>query len=298
MRGNESKAMEEIFDSALLVRRKLRALRIGDEGAAFLMHRVAEDLAERLATVDRRFERAATLFCVTGDAKAVLHESGKVGDVLRVEADDAFLGAREGVTARPETIPLQAASLDLAVSLLALQETNDTPGIFAQIRRALKPDGLFLGAMAGSGTLAELRESMLQAEAEISGGATPHVHPFADVRDVGGLLQRAGFALPVTDVETITVRYDTIFPLMRDLRAMGATNVLRERSRRPAPRSLFMRAAEIYADRFSDPDGRIRATFQIVWFSGWVPHESQQKPLKPGSAEVSLSKILGKGQPL
>src|SRR5690606_30511910 len=142
------------------------------------MHRVAEDLAERLATVDRRFERAATLFCVTGDAKAVLHESGKVGDVLRVEADDAFLGAREGVTARPETIPLQAASLDLAVSLLALQETNDTPGIFAQIRRALKPDGLFLGAMAGSGTLAELRESMLQAEAEISGGATPHVHPF------------------------------------------------------------------------------------------------------------------------
>ena len=287
--------MEEIFDSALLVGRKLRALRMGDEDAGFLMHRTAEDLAERLATVDRRFERSATLFCMTEDAKAALLASGKVGKVLRVESDTAFLGAQDGLVAPPETVPLHPASLDLAVSLLALQETNDTPGMFAQIRRTLKPDGLFLGAMMGSGTLVELRESLLQAETEISDGVTPHIHPFADMRDVGALLQRAGFALPVTDVETVTARYDTMFGLMRDLRAMGATNVLRERSRRPASRSLFMRAAEIYADRFSDQDGRIRATFQIVWLSGWAPHESQQKPLKPGSAEVSLSKVLGEG---
>jgi hypothetical protein len=146
--------------------------------------------------------------------------------------------------------------------------------------------------MTGAGTLTELRASLLSAETELAGGASPRVSPFADVRDAGALLQRTGFALPVTDIDTLTVRYDTMFHLLRDLRGMGATNVLAERSRSPVGRSLFARAAEIYAERFSDPDGRIRATFDIVWMSGWAPHESQQKPLKPGSAKVSLADAL------
>jgi SAM-dependent methyltransferase len=190
-------------------------------------------------------------------------------------------------------VPFEPASLDLAVSLLALQEANDVPGVMVQIRRTLKPDGLFLAAFAGAGTLAELRESLLAAETELYGGASPRVAPFADVRDAGALLQRAGFALPVTDVETVTVRYDSLFALLRDLRGMGATNTLADRSRRPAARALFARAAQIYAERFADADGRVRATFNLVWMSGWVPHESQQKPLKPGSGQVSLAKILG-----
>ena len=175
------------------------------------------------------------------------------------------------------------------MSLLSLQEANDLPGALIQIRRALRPDGLFLGAIAGGGTLAELRESLLAAETELYGGASPRVAPFTDVRDAGALLQRAGFALPVADVETVTVRYASMFGLLRDLRAMGASNALVARTRRPS-RRLFARAAEIYAERFADPDGRIRATFAIVWMSGWAPHASQQKPLKPGSATVSLAK--------
>jgi SAM-dependent methyltransferase len=189
-------------------------------------------------------------------------------------------------------IPLEPESIDLAVSLLSLHEANDLPGALIQIRRALRPDGLFLGAIAGGGTLAELREALLAAETEIYGGASPRVAPFTDVRDAGALLQRAGFALPVADVEPLTVRYDSIFALMRDLRAMGAANALIARSRRPGSRRLFARAAEIYKERFSDPDGRVRATFSIVWMSGWAPHASQQKPLKRGSAEVSLTKVL------
>lgn len=286
--------MEPVFDTRLVLARKRRALRRDEAGAAFLMDRAADDLAERLATVERRFARAAALFSFTDAAARALRGSGKVDDVIRVEADAAFLGGEEGIVAAPETVPLEPESIDLAVSLMSLHETNDTPGVLAQIRRTLKPDGLFLAAMAGAGTLAELREALLAAETELSGGAAPRVIPFADVRDAGALLQRAGFALPVADIETLTVRYDTMFDLMRDLRAMGAASALAQRSRRPATRALFMRAAEIYAERFCDPDGRVRATFNIVWMSGWAPHESQQKPLKPGSGRVSLAEALAK----
>ncbi len=261
------------------------------------MRRAAEDLADRLSTLHRRFDAAATLFCITGDARAAILESGKVATVTRIEADAAFLRGAEGSLAASETVPFPPEGLDLAVSILSLQEANDIPGMLIQIRRALRPDGLFLGAMAGSGTLAELRESLLAAESELYGGASPRVVPFADVRDVGALLQRAGFALPVADVEAITVRYDDMFALMRDLRAMGVTNALAARSRRPATRELFARAARTYAERFSDPDGRIRATFAIVWMSGWAPAPTQQKPLKPGSAKVSLADYLQQGDP-
>ena len=284
---------QQIIDSGVLVGRKRRAVGQAVAGADFLMARAAEDLAERLATVGRRFPRAAALFCVTSAARDVVLASGKVDDAVRVEADAAFLGGEKGIVATPGHVPLDPASIDIAVSLLSLQDENDIPGMLVQIRRALKPDGLFLGAMAGAGTLAELRESLLAAEAELTGGASPRVLPFADVREMGALLQRAGFALPVTDVETVTVRYATMFDLMADLRAMGATNPLWGRSRRPATRGFFARAAAIYAERFSDPDGRIRATFSFIWMSGWAPDASQQKPLRPGSAEVSLARILG-----
>lgn len=285
---------QEIIDTGLLVDRKRRAVAQAVAGADFLMERAAEDLAERLATVGRRFEKAAALFCVTPAARDAVLASGKADEAVRIEADAAFLGDSEGIVATPGHVPLDPASIGLAVSLLSLQDENDIPGMLVQIRRALKPDGLFLGAMAGAGTLAELRESLLAAEAELSGGASPRVLPFADVREAGALLQRAGFALPVTDVETVTVRYATMFDLIRDLRAMGATNVLSGRSRRPSSREFFARAAAIYADRFCDPDGRVRATFSFIWMSGWAPDASQQKPLRPGSGQVSLAEALGR----
>jgi SAM-dependent methyltransferase len=256
------------------------------------MRRAAEDLADRLGAVERKFGKAAVLFCQTPAATDVLAESSKVTDIVRVEADAAFLGGGPGLVAPLETMPFEVESLDLVVSHLSLQAMNDIPGMLVQIRRALRPDGLFLGAFAGAGTLFELRESLLAAETELYGGASPRVIPFTDVRDAGALLQRAGLALPVADVETVTVRYDSLFGLVADLRAMGETSALVDRSRRPGTRKLFARAAEIYAERFSDADGRVRASFSIVWMSGWAPDASQQKPLKPGSAKVSLKTIL------
>ena len=204
-------------------------------------------------------------------------------------AGDAHLA----VAADEEALPFRDASLDLVVSVLALQFVNDLPGTLIQIRRALKPDGLLLAALAGGDTLIELRQAFAAAEAEVEDGVSPRVAPFSDVRDMGALLQRAGFALPVTDVDRITVRYGSPLALMHDLRRMGATNPLVERSRRPLKRATLMRMMEVYAERFSDPDGRIRATFEIVWLSGWAPHESQQKPLAPGSARQRLADVLG-----
>lgn len=287
--------MQTIFDIPLWLARKRRALAAPVSGAEFLVKRAAEDLADRLAAVQRNFDKGAALFCQTSAGARVLAESRKVAQVVRVEADTAFLPGEPNqteVVAMPETVPFEPASLDLAVSLLSMQAMNDIPGFIIQVRRALKPDGLFLGAMAGAGTLNELRESLLAAESELYGGISPRVSPFVDVRDAGALLQRAGLALPVADIETVTVRYDNLFALIADLRAMGETSVLSDRSRRPATRRLFARAAEIYAERFSDPDGRIRASFAIVWLSGWAPDPSQQKPLKPGSAKMSLAKAL------
>lgn len=280
------------MDTSLWLAHKRRALADPVDGADFLMNRAAEDLADRLGAVERKFGKAAVLFCQTAAAANVLGESGKVADIVRVETDAAFLNGAAGSIAPLETVPFEPESLDLAVSLLSLQAMNDIPGMLIQIRRALRPDGLFLGAFAGAGTLGELRESLLAAETELHGGASPRVTPFTDVRDAGALLQRAGLALPVADVETVTVRYASLFGLMADLRAMGETSALTDRSRRPGARRLFARAAEIYAERFSDPDGRVRASFSIVWMSGWAPDASQQKPLKPGSAKVSLKQIL------
>jgi SAM-dependent methyltransferase len=285
--------VEPIVDTALAIERRRRAIARATPGADFLMRRVADDLVERLATVERRFSNGVALFCGTPHAAEAMLASGKLESVERVEATPPASG--EIIAANPEHVPLAPESRDLIVSLLALHEANDTPGLLIQIRRALKPDGLFLAAFPGAGTLAELRESLLAAEIEVYGGASPRVMPFTDVRDAGALLQRAGFALPVADIEPLTVRYDSMLALVRDLRAMGATNTLRARSRRPLTRRFAARAAEIFAERFSDPDGRVRATFNLVWLSGWAPHETQQKPMKPGSATVSLKTVLKEG---
>ncbi|KQR75636.1 SAM-dependent methyltransferase [Rhizobium sp. Leaf384] len=284
--------MDIVFDQPLVEARRLRALKAGDEKAQFLLDIVGEDLAERLAVVERRFETAVELHGYTGRTARALMATGKIGKLTRVETDAAFGGPDEVIVAPLETVPVPPSSANLVVSPLSLHLTNDTPGVFIQIRRALAPDGLFLAAIPGNGTLQELREVLLAAESEITGGASPRVVPFADVRDIGGLLQRAGFALPVTDTETYTVRYASLFALMKDLRAMGMTNTLVARSRRPLSRAVFLRAAELYAERFADPDGRIRATFSVIYLSGWAPHESQQKPLAPGSAKMRLADAL------
>jgi SAM-dependent methyltransferase len=267
-----------IFDRALLQARRRRAFALGAE--TFLLDRVAGELAERLGAVLRTFARTADIATPVDTLRRALAASGKVGDVAAVEFDD-------------EVLPLAAGSLDLAVSALALQFVNDLPGALIQIRRALKPDGLFLAALLGGDTLAELREAFAAAESEVEGGVSPRIAPFADLRDLGGLLQRAGFALPVIDSERVTVRYDTVFALMHDLRRMGAANALVERSRKPLRRATLLRMAEIYGERFADPDRRLRATFEVIWLSGWAPHESQQKPLKPGSAQARLADALG-----
>ncbi len=256
-----------LFDRALLRMRQARAATQGP--ATFLLNRVADDLRDRLQAVLRTFEHPVDVG-TPGDGIAPFRH-------IDLPDHDAT------------PLALQPETIDLAVSALAFHVVNDLPGVLAQIRRALKPDGLLLAAMIGGDTLTELRQSFAAAEAEIEGGVSPRVAPFADLRDAGALLQRAGFALPVTDVDRIVVRYDSAFALMKDLRAMGATNVLVERSRVPTRRATLSKMVEIYAERFADADGRIRATFDVIWLSAWAPHESQQKPLKPGSAKASLA---------
>ena len=279
-----------IFDRRLLRARRIRAA--ARDPATFLIERAADDLAGRLSAVLRQFDLAVDLGTPTDAGRRALAD--RVGAIVAVGSVPSQLaGEWLAVAADEEALPFRDASLDLVVSALALQFVNDLPGALIQIRRALRPDGLFLAAMVGGDSLAELREAFAQAEAEVEGGVSPRVAPFADLRDLGALLQRAGFALPVTDVDRLTVRYASPLALMHDLRHMGAGNALSERRRTPLRRSTFRRVLEVYAERYSDPDGRIRATFEIVWLSGWAPHESQQQPLKPGSAQRSLADALG-----
>jgi SAM-dependent methyltransferase len=267
-----------LFDRALLRARQDRALRAGP--ATFLLDRVAEDMAERLHAVLREFKSAADVGTPGDHVRDAL--AGRLSQLAHVDLPEQ----------ESEPLPFEPASLDLVVSALAFQFVNDLPGVLAQIRRALRPDGLLLAAMIGGDTLTELRQSFAAAEAELDGGVSPRVAPFADLRDIGALLQRAGLALPVTDVDRIVVRYDSAFALMQDLRRMGATNILRERRRTPTRRATMLRMAQMYGERFADADGRIRATFDVIWLSGWAPHESQQQPLRPGSAKAGLAEAI------
>jgi len=284
-----------LFDRELHRRRLGRAAR---RYAGFLKHRAADDLVQRLEAVKRDFAIAIDLGARDGAFAAALAKSdaaAKVGFLVETDLSEAMLAGRAGsrVVADEERLPFAPESLDLVVSSLALHWTNDFVGALIQIREALKPDGLFLGAMLGGATLMELRGSLLTAELELAGGAGPRVSPFADAFDAAQLLQRAGFALPVADVDRVTVRYDHAFALMTDLRAMGETNVLFEGLGRPLSRRLAARTAELYAERFADPDGRLVATFEILTLTGWSPHASQQKPLRPGSARIRLADALG-----
>lgn len=277
------------FEPRLVRLRKQRAAK-GFAEAAFLYARVAADLADRLEAIPRRFERTLALgggglFSAELPSRPEL--AARIGHV--VEADIAG----GDVEIDFEQLPFAEASFDLIVSPLALHWVNDLPGVLIQIRRALKPDGLMLASLFGGETLNELRLSLLEAESEITGGAAMRVAPFADLQDVAGLLQRAGFALPAADRDVVTVRYGEPMQLLADLRAMGETAALAERSPRNLSRRILARALAIYRDKFSDPDGRVRATFEILTATGWAPHESQQKPLKPGSAKTRLADALG-----
>jgi SAM-dependent methyltransferase len=289
-------APPRIFDRALTNRRLDRAWARAHGRAQpdFLLARAAEDLRDRLKLVKRRFALASDFGSPGPHGAAALVAGGQVDCVIRVAPTEASLGNGDFLPAVGDLERLAVADgrLDLAVSLLALQTVNDLPGALVQMRRALNDDGLLIAAMIGGETLTELRQSLTIAESEILGGASPRVAPFVDVRALGGLAQRAGLALPVVDLDRAVVRYPDMFALLADLRAMGAQNALHARSLKPLRREVLGRAGAVYAERFADPDGRLRATFDLVWLSAWAPHESQQKPLKPGSATMRLADAL------
>lgn len=285
----------QIFDRALH-RRRLDRVAGKFAGVDFLKRRASQDLVERLEAVNRRFEIAVDLGARNGafaKALALSPAVEKVGCLVQADLSPVMTARLAGprLVADEERLPLAEHSCDLIVSALSLHWANDLVGALVQARRALRPDGLFLGAILGGATLTELRQALLEAEVELTGGSGPRVSPFVDSSDAGGLLQRAGFALPVADVDRLTVRYDHPMKLMSDLKAMGETNVLFDRPTRPLSRAVLMRACEIYAQRFSQ-DGRNTASFEIITLTGWAPHPAQQQPLKPGSARVRLADAL------
>ncbi|MBF0665722.1 MAG: methyltransferase domain-containing protein [Brevundimonas sp.] len=285
---NASPGPPEIFDS----RRRTAKLARGEkafDSADFLHVRAAENAVNSLEVILRDFGDAVDLSARPGPFARLLADSAAVERVGPVQTV-GDLASRAAPGAAP--LDLSDQSHDLVVSLMSLHWANDLPGALAQIRRALRPDGLFLGTLLGAGTLKELRASLTQAELEVRGGAQARVSPFADGFDGAALLQRAGFALPVSDVDRLTVRYPDLYALVRDLRAMGETNALAGPIR-PMTRGLLARTAEVYAERYAEPDGRIPATFEIIHLAGWAPHESQQKPLPRGSAKVRLADALG-----
>lgn len=286
-----------LFDRALLRQRLDRAA--PEFGAAdFLKARAAQDVVMRLETILRRFPVAVDLGARNGYFFKALSESdarANLDTLIEADLSGRMLAGRDTprVVADEERLPFGDATLDLVVSTLSLHWTNDLVGALIQIRRALRPDGLFVGAIFGGATLTELRQCLLAAEAELSDGASMRVSPFADAIDAAGLLQRAGFALPVADVDRVKVRYGHPIALLRDLRRMGETSVLLDRSRKPLTRRVLFRAMELYVERFAEADGKVPATFEIVSVTGWAPHDSQQKPLRPGSAKMRLADALG-----
>ncbi len=284
----------EIFDRRQ-IRRNLERAAPAPHGVDFLVLHAAEELAGRIGGIKRSFTLAADTGSYHGAMARALKE--RIGGMSTVSLSGAPALAEAcpapRAVASEEALPLKEGAFDLIASALSLHLVNDLPGALIQIRRALRPDGLFLGALLGGDSLFELRQAFMMAETETLGGITPRVFPTADVRDMGGLLQRAGFALPVADSEHLTVTYADPLALMRELKAMGAANPLAARSRKPLRRDTLARAAALYSERFGEPDGRVRATFEILYLCGWAPHESQQKPLKPGSAAARLADALG-----
>ena len=297
-------APPKLFDRHLHRRNRERAALLYDE-YAFLKERESSHLIERLEDVSRQFDRALDLGAHDGRLAAMLADHPQVGAVDAGEVSDAFrksIGAK-GLTAMEldeEDIAVEPGRYDLVTSALSLHWVNDLPGTLIQIRQALKPDGLFLGCLFGAGTLAELRTSFLEAETELTGGAGARISPLPGLQDMAGLMQRAGFALPVVDLETVTVRYGDPFKLLNDIKGMGEQAAFAPNEklpRRPLSRRLLARMAEIYAERFADEDGRLRASFNVIWLSGWAPDKSQPKPLRPGSAKHSMADAVRKIRP-
>jgi len=266
-------SIPRIFD------RRRYAQRRAHERESFLAADVGESLALRLGAVNRRFRRALDL-----------SSRAEVFAAIEPLADNWTRTSPASVD--EEALPFAPESFDLVVSALSLHAVNDLPGALAQIRKALKPDGLFLAALFGGATLSELRTAFAMGESEVLGGISPRVAPMADVRDLGGLLQRAGFALPVADSEKTIVRYGAFMTLVDDLRALGETNALAERSKNLLRRDVLASTLHAYAAQNADEDGRLLATFEIITLTAWAPHESQQKPLKPGVAKTRLADVL------
>ena len=268
----------ELFDPVKVGMAALRAIRMGAE--TFLLDRMREDLADRLGPIMRRYSAVCDIGTPLHAFADVVTTSGKLAEGSAISACD-------------ESAPPPIDSCDLITSGMVFHRVNDLPGLMIQLRRALKPDGLLLAVFPGGDTLHELRDVLLRAESEITGAAALRVLPMVDVRAAGQLLQRAGLALPVVDSEKITVRYASVFTLFKDLRAMGATaTMLRRMATPPLTRAVLLRAAELYSADYADRDGKIRATFEFIWMSGWAPHDGQQKPLKPGSAKARLADAL------
>jgi SAM-dependent methyltransferase len=266
----------ELFDADALALRRARALAQGP--ADFLQAAAAAEVAERLQEVNRPFHAPA----VVGPRAELWAERLAAAGLPRAR-----------VAADAPALDLAPEAHDLVVHALALHWANDPVGQLVQCRRALRPDGMLIAVLFGAGTLAELRAALAEGEVAETGGLSPRVAPMGEVRDLGDLLPRAGLALPVADALRIETRYPDALALMRDLRAMGETNVLAGRLRRPTRRAVFARAAAAYAARFAGPDGRVRATFELVALTGWAPAEGQQKPLRPGSAKMRLADALG-----
>lgn len=281
-----------IFDRTLLRRRRTRALACAGY-PDFLEARAAREIADRLSVMLHRFETTLVVGTASGPLAATVAATGRVGRAILADIVAEGPAGRVDVVLDPELLPLVPESLDAVVCGLGLERLNDLPGALAQIRRALKPDGLFLAVLLGGDTLIELRHAWVVAESELTGGASPRIAPFADVRELGGLLQRAGFALPVADSDRLTARYSGGLALMRELKAMGLANPLDRRRRKPVGKALMARAAAVYDATFADPDGRVRATFELVALTGWAPAETQPKPLRPGSARMRLADALG-----
>ncbi len=286
-----------VFDRDLVRARRQRAA-ASFAGVDFLHRRVAEDLCDRLMDIKRQFPLAVDLGCHNGVVGRTLQGRGGIETLVPCDIASNMAAYAQGpdmpaLAADEELLPFADESLDLVISNLALHWVNDLPGAMVQINRALKPDGLFHGAILGGDTLFELRKALMDAEIELEGGLSPRISPMTQPADAGSLLQRAGLALPVIDNETITVTYPDPFKLMGELRAMAATNAAIERRKQPLRRATLMRAMENYVSEFGYDDGRVPATFEVIYMHGWAPHESQQKPLRPGQAQHRLADALG-----
>ncbi len=289
-----------VFDRRVVrMRRNRFAARFNNHD--FLVREVGERLVDRLDDIRRSFPMALDLGCHRGEVATLLNDRGGIEVLVHCDMAKTMVdfAPAPAVVADEEALPFADGTFDLVLSVLDLHWVNDLPGCLTQIRRCLKPDGLLLAAMLGGETLKELRASLSEAEIAVEGGLSPRVSPFADVKDAGGLLQRAGFALPVVDTDEVTVTYDSAMRLMTDLHGMGESNAVLERRRSFTRRTTLLEAASLYQQQFADDDGRVPATFQVLYLTAWVPDESQPKPLTPGSGRIDLASVLaGSGGPV